>query len=939
MRALVRAAAALAVLVAVPLDVAFAQSPDDPEAVESPGAEVTPGSPADESPPANLAEAAKMDAAGGSFVFPQVRGHATTGAALLDSELRRILADGKHSMVDPAAFAEAAIDLGVVGKSDPAALAEVGRKVGAKFVLDVHVTRLGWLYTARALMIDASSGQIVMDFKSGFYQPKTDPPDRAQRIARVTNEKLDGLVAGGGLVATGQPIRPTPTGTTPTGTTPGGTTRDGGTPAATLPAATPSAVVSDTGGEPSLDELLRRDIQKLRIVIPDASGGPSSGAKQLTRRLRQDMRRSLGTLIEPDALGEAQRELNIRGRAAFKPSNLVRAAQKVGAHYVLRVEVDKSGWLYQADATLLNVETGDEQMAFRVGYYKPGTEAADRGRRIARTTIGKLVRLIQAGKSPIASDFRASAKASGAPIDEEVPIADSDTGKAASGEVGYFVEDEGEGDTGGVYVEEADGDEGGGGDFVPSASATLETDDGKFDPLNPGGSVKDWLPKALHDALTFRFRFTTYGYKEKTTTDRRLFRIEDYFEMHYDQSYAAWIRAYFGLRFQIDDHANRFADDFDAWKKLQDEGYRRSYLSPKEYYLHFSFWELELRAGKQFHGFGKADLFSPTSLVNPWDFMDVLEAEPIAVPSASLEYFPFSFLDAKLIFVPFFTPGRVPLTGNRWTFFSPDAIPPGLAFDERELPDSDPKNFQYAVRVNATFVGTDVSFYWFDGLQSLPNTIVSVSGNDPMNPRVSLVPVYDHIQMAGGDFSTTLGGFELHGEIAHIWTDENRGPDYLQWVIGTRYLTSGIGGGDNQFIATLEYTQDDNTTDARAELRNDLPASIDAMTQGAVIDAVATQLNTGGEDTSSRNRPFPRAIMTRFSFDLGARWSFSNLFQFVLDKDFKYSGFLEEPEIAFKATDTLKVQLKAQIIGGKSTGFYGQYTDNDRLILRLNYVF
>lgn len=56
-----------------------------------------------------------------------------------------------------------------------------------------------------------------------------------------------------------------------------------------------------------------------------------------------------------------------------------------------------------ANAQLINTETGEIQMDFKSGYYKPKEEAADRGERIARTTLEKLATLTSGGIGAIAT--------------------------------------------------------------------------------------------------------------------------------------------------------------------------------------------------------------------------------------------------------------------------------------------------------------------------------------------------------------------------------------------------------------------------------------------------------------------------------------------------------------------------------------------------------
>ncbi len=67
------------------------------------------------------------------------------------------------------------------------------------------------------------------------------------------------------------------------------------------------------------------------------------------------------------------------------------AGQLIGAEYVLRVRIRKIGWQYKARAVLLRSQDRATVMDFVAGYFRPDDDAADRGRRIARKTLQKLM--------------------------------------------------------------------------------------------------------------------------------------------------------------------------------------------------------------------------------------------------------------------------------------------------------------------------------------------------------------------------------------------------------------------------------------------------------------------------------------------------------------------------------------------------------------------
>ncbi len=145
-------------------------------------------------------------------------------------------------------------------------------------------------------------------------------------------------------------------------------------------------------------------VEGLKVVIPNARGKPAWGGRKLTRSLRKTLSQAVGPLVPSAKLKRAQRKLRLRGKRARSPEGLAAAAERIGAQYVLSVEITKKGWRYSARAILINAETAEIQMNFRSDYFKPRSEAKDRGFRIGRKTIEKLDILLQDGPAPFAEE-------------------------------------------------------------------------------------------------------------------------------------------------------------------------------------------------------------------------------------------------------------------------------------------------------------------------------------------------------------------------------------------------------------------------------------------------------------------------------------------------------------------------------------------------------
>lgn len=131
-------------------------------------------------------------------------------------------------------------------------------------------------------------------------------------------------------------------------------------------------------------------IRGVKIVVPDARGKSAWGADALTKELRRTLVEAVGPLMPSRALAAMQKKLKQRGKARYEDASLTDAGKAIHAEYVLSVEVTKAGWRYTAHARLLDTASGEARMDFRSEFFKPRSDAKDRGRRIGQKAIEKL---------------------------------------------------------------------------------------------------------------------------------------------------------------------------------------------------------------------------------------------------------------------------------------------------------------------------------------------------------------------------------------------------------------------------------------------------------------------------------------------------------------------------------------------------------------------
>jgi hypothetical protein len=133
---------------------------------------------------------------GVKIVVPMARGKSAWGAKHVTKALRTFIDAGTGAMISSKALSRAQQKLGHRGskKYREKNLALAGRKAGADYVLLVRVSKKGWAYTAHAILINTANGRTDMDFRSGYFKPKVEGPDRGTRIGKTTLGKIAKLI-------------------------------------------------------------------------------------------------------------------------------------------------------------------------------------------------------------------------------------------------------------------------------------------------------------------------------------------------------------------------------------------------------------------------------------------------------------------------------------------------------------------------------------------------------------------------------------------------------------------------------------------------------------------------------------------------------------------------------------------------------------------------
>jgi hypothetical protein len=237
---------------------------------------------------------------------------------------------------------------------------------------------------------------------------------------------------------------------------------------------------------------------------------------------------------------------------------------------------------------------------------------------------------------------------------------------------------------------------------------------------------------------------------------------------------AGWLRLAAG----IDARANSHDQVEDSWRlDLSDRGELRPRLSVRRLTATVHRGPLTLDAGKQFIRWGKADVLTPTDRFAPRDFLNVIDADFLAVRGVRAVVEKGNHT-VDVVWVPFFTPSRVPLLNQRWT-----PVPPGVTL---ELQDTTfPERSQVGVRWGHTAGALESSLSFYDGVNHLPSVEQPDIGLVLPTGLVVLpvARVFQRMRMWGGDAAMPTRWFTIKGEAGYFTSPDQTADEYVLYVI------------------------------------------------------------------------------------------------------------------------------------------------------------
>ena len=340
-----------------------------------------------------------------------------------------------------------------------------------------------------------------------------------------------------------------------------------------------------------------------------------------------------------------------------------------------------------------------------------------------------------------------------------------------------------------------------------------------------------------------------------------------------------WLRLQGGIDFR----ANNGGQVDASWEPdIRDRGIKRPILSIRRLDATVTRRRLTVDAGKQFIRWGKTEIVTPTDRFAPRDYLNVFDTEYLAVPGVRVVG-QLGNHSVDGVWVPVFTPSRVPLPGRRWT-----VLPPGAPIVD-EVDRAIPEGQQAGLRWAYVGSGYELSASFFDGFNHLP--IVEPVG--PLDFRLA----FPAMRMYGGDVVVPSRWVTVKAEGGYFTTDNPLADDYVLYVIelerqhGELLAAGGYAG---------EYV-----TSARAAGR------------------------------FAPDRGMTRAFIGRAAYTFDPNRSVA--IEAAVRQDF--AGIYVKAQYSQADGDHWRTTVAMAALGGDSDDFLGQYRRNSHVVLSLRYSF
>ncbi|MFT4826349.1 MAG: hypothetical protein ACJASY_003579 [Halioglobus sp.] len=342
---------------------------------------------------------------------------------------------------------------------------------------------------------------------------------------------------------------------------------------------------------------------------------------------------------------------------------------------------------------------------------------------------------------------------------------------------------------------------------------------------------------------------------------------------------------------------------------LHNEKY--SELSVRELYVDFDLGDSFLRLGKQQIVWGQADGIKILDVVNPQSFrefiLDDFSGSRIPLWTVKLDHSVGDFGNLEFLWIPDTSYHEFAEIGSPYFITSPKLVPNlpiSILLGGREIdkPDDPFSDADAGVRLTSFWGGWDVSFNYLYHYQDTP---VYYQNRLPSGD-VELRPEYERNNLLGGTLSNAFGDVTVRAEVAYNSDTFN--------------LTSDLTGR-----GILESAEVSSVLGLDWQTSSDMLVSTQWF-YSRLLDYKEGTIRDQDEQMVS-------LLLQRDLYNAAWQIRMLSLYSFN-DKD-----SLVQLKLKYWVNSSLEVWLGADIFGGNRLGLFGQFEDEDRVLIGFKYGF
>ena len=361
---------------------------------------------------------------------------------------------------------------------------------------------------------------------------------------------------------------------------------------------------------------------------------------------------------------------------------------------------------------------------------------------------------------------------------------------------------------------------------------------------------------------------------------------------------------------QINDNVRDVYSDYSKPAQLND-GIE---LELREMYLQGTIGDTFLTLGKQQIVWGKTDGLKVLDIVNPQSFrefiLDDFDNSRIPLWTANIEH-TIADWDLQFIWIPDQTYHSLPKQNGRYVFTSPELVPTappgvGVNIEHAKRPNNVFLDSDVGLRVATFWNGWDITFnylYQYNNLPVFRQNLSLASGK----PVVTISPEYERTHVIGGTFSNAFSDWVVRGEAGYF----------------TEHYFIAKNSLENQGVV--------KSPEMLYVLGIDWNAPWDILVSGQLIQSWAIN------DADKTNRDKLDTILTGL---IRRNFMYDTLVAEVLVMANTNNGDgIIRPKISYEWQDNIKTWLAADYFYGDNEGVFGQYDNNDRVVVGMEVSF